>query len=265
MLRQQFCSIEPQFGSQINKSNPYSVGLKSLWLMNVGLGGEIFDSSGNDHRLDLYNNPLWGDSLKFSKLAFNASLSTYAYKNVPIGISGSNDRTTILWLRSTYTSGSQPLCSGTFSTGKMWGIRVAQIGADQIVQQAVLNGYRRWYFQNHLDGNWHQVVTRLRGGNNTNDLEAFGDGVQLSVYGTLSQTINTGDGNYTLGRSIDGSQSYTGDIALAAYYDRALSNDEIMELYINPFLMFNNIYNVYPSISISIPVIMYHLKQQGIS
>ena len=74
------------------------------------------------------------------------------------------------------------------------------------------------------DGQWHFIVSRRQGTTHT----IFGDGLTGFTSGTVSNTtLNTT--NLELGRAIEGGNPILGNIAVLNVYNRALSNEEILQ------------------------------------
>lgn len=150
-----------------------------------------------------------------------------------------SDRTYAAWIKGTALEGNV-LSFGSTDAGQHVHLHLEDSGT------TVKMGHwsHDWKFENltsYSDGVWHHVVLKTYEadtGNDEEEIELFIDGVSL---GALLQTngsefvmntnINNDEKTLTIARRNDGSKDYTGEIDDLRIYNRALTNEEILELF----------------------------------
>ena len=82
------------------------------------------------------------------------------------------------------------------------------------------------------DGVWHFYVGTFDG----NEVKAYFDGKLVNTTGSASFNFATADGAFRIGRTATASgDSLTGDITLPRVWSRAITADEALRLYVDPF------------------------------
>ncbi len=149
------------------------------------------------------------------------------------GIGGNNPRTISLWLRSTDT-GNGMVGWGAFSSGEKWHFRIDGTGQIRTEIEGSYNVGDMYV----ADGEWHHVVSVFEG-ENIEDITHYVDGVEnaVSSMGSTTVMINTAadeeSQDVSLGSRTQGDSwnRITGSLDDIRIYDRALSQEEVLELY----------------------------------
>lgn len=130
-----------------------------------------------------------------------------------LGISGSAARTVEAWIRTTTVThpgngGSQMVITdwGASSTGARFTFNVLWNNAIRL--EVAGNGVSGTIAVN--DGNWHHVAC-VYDPAATNTVKLYVDGV-LDTQGNISVSVNSSSGNFQIGRRIDASKYFNGDI-----------------------------------------------------
>jgi len=221
---------KPPLGSQIDFSHPLAKGLALCLLMNEGSGNKIYDLSGNgNHGVLMTNGPLWKPGRDGAALAFDG-----VNDQVECGISASfaanSPKTFILWINTSVT---------TAYNGLFWisyGYGFSMIDATNILLILSHNNYK--YFLGRAtcsDGQWHQLAITLTGLAQSDIASAkfyIDSKVQADGFINASAPIYAFD-RYWFGRGYGA--YFTGSMSQTMIYNRALSADEILDLYVNPY------------------------------
>jgi hypothetical protein len=237
---------KPPLGSQINWSHPLSKGLVGCWLMNEGSGDRIYDLSGKGNNGSLVGaNTLWnpgyinapgngGHYITFGykpsfvfgasdftisiKMVKNAASTTYSNAFfICRGSSGADSNTnSFRWLLSNDGNDEKSVFQIRFT-----GASVAVVGPSDLVIGRIY------------------TLTVMRSGDN---LFHFTDGVLDGTVSGATGTI-TGTGNYPLNigayaTTTTGSSSANAKVYHLSIYNRALSPQEVSQLYQSPYAMF---------------------------
>lgn len=233
---------KPLIGTQINWGHPLSRGIVACYLMNEGAGNRIYDLSlnGND---GLVNGAIWTASTKSTVLQFaNDDINIPDTDRLDFGDTDSFS-IVILARASVISQDSQRLVD-KYSGGGTAGYYVAydstsgHKGKIVLVLYPTLTQIR----SNNFPGNdlaWHHIVA----------VKEEGVGVHMYIDGVLH---NTGPDNTTGSHanaepfrigSFNGAgiAEFTGDMGVVLVYNRALSPQEISELYLNPYGMFQHV------------------------
>ena len=233
---------KPYLGTQLNLSHPLAQGLVGCWLMNEGAGNKAFDLSGNKNSGTFINSPVWA--------ANGLSLIPNQYVNM-----------------------------GDIST-----LKVAKITLAVMLCSSVTGNYQDVAGNNYYDGNagykiaitptgvmyFTVMKTSANGLTIPSNQWCLGvgtyDKINIKFYfnGLLIQSVP-----YTTTPAYDATQfkiglSYSdffnGKIAFVYVYDRALSAQEIAQLYVTPYCIFDEpempvwmMAAVTPPVSVSIP------------
>lgn len=221
--------IKPPCGSSINRSHALSNGLVACWLFNENGGTKINDISGRNNNGTLTNGPVWNNyalsfdgtddyidcgnspllafTTPFTVSFFAKASSTPAQYDGLIGFNDTSGSWSIGW-GFYWNSGSQMrFFAGSYSIG----------GTNESVT---------------TPGIWHQYT----GVYNGSKVFLYIDGINT----TNTTTVATaGDDILRIGelRTFGGAHSYNfnGEMFGVRLYNRALTYNEIIELYRNPF------------------------------
>lgn len=224
--------LKPRLGTPLNKSHRLSKGLVGCWLMNEGGGKTVYDLSGNGHKGTFVNQTTWVSGKYGPATYYDGTDDVIAIPNriwhdskftVVVGLSSADLTATVSALagsRDTANKGWSVRLEQWNDTGK-FGFTVEGVGdyasildspTEGICAVSVVDGSLVTYFVNG------QFDTDAIGAINNPDTA----GLYIGGVGTWG--------------GIDA--DYKGNIEFVLYYDRALSNSELLQLYRNPFCMF---------------------------
>jgi len=227
--------MKPRLGTPINKAISHKLGLVGCWLFNEAGGGQAFDLSGNGN-----TGTLVGDT-HFVPGKFGSCLN----------FDGDNDYV------DTINSSSQDFASGftlsawvkpanTDSDGRIiYRYDAASKDGYFLTQSSTGVGIWGFYvlvnptFDTALSnsaptGNWQHIVGVRE---NDGTLKLYVDGVLQTNTGTMAGAIDSNDG-LRIGIDISNSRDFNGQIDNVMIFNRALSANEIQQLYREPFCMF---------------------------
>ena len=238
-------TTKPPVGTQLDFSNPLNNGLAALWIFNEGTGNRVYDLSGNANN---------GTLINIASPPTTISGWNPGRLGPCISVDGIND----------YINVGQP--PSLMFTGAMtveaW-INPRSVVEDyRIIAKQGISGSRSWnlvsptkpYFQissNGTDIFYVQCASSINVNEWTHLVAVYIPSVALRIYknGILdgenttsipsSQYINNGM-DINIGRRPDGliEHQFPGSISKVSIWNRALSTQEIKQLYINPYDMF---------------------------
>lgn len=259
---------KPFPGARINWLHPCAKGQILSLLFNEGTGNQLWDYSLKGHT-NIIHGPAWtprtlgGSSVDGWVLDFNPVNdyvgSSFNFRN---DIGNGNPFTLISWINlDEYGSRDHATVLGsTYSGSERTYFLIRNTGNPFI-------GLGDWYAESSgvgltLDVWQHYAVTY--------------DGSNVKVYmnagipwdsGNIGSKI-FGNGAIRIGLQVNNANDFNGMISSVVIYNRALSNLEIINDYINPYEEYRwiNPAKLYIPAGggIPIPVIIYHLRQQGI-
>ncbi len=200
------------------------------WKLDEGTGTTAGDSSGNNHSLPLPNSPYqptWTGGILDSSLNFDGT-DDYVEATGYTGISGTNARTTAAWIRTTDTIGPIVYWGDKDTTGGLWDMRVSSTGKLRVL---VAGGPAIDGSTTINTGQWVHVAAVLpQGGNNTNQILLYVNGVLETGTTVTAGTINTiSDAAVRMGANETG-HYYAGQIDDIRIYSEALSAERVRAL-----------------------------------
>jgi hypothetical protein len=207
-------------------------GLTEYWKFDDGSGTTAVNSStkstASDGTLTGSTLPTWGTGHIGGGLDFNGTAGAYVLG--PSNYTGFNNNYTIsVWVKSTDTStNTKTLVTMYNGFGSVYAnLSFRKIGINQGIDFTSVGGATS-YYHDITDGNWHHLVaTRTIGGIET----VYDNGVQFGTNTATAGTLTMGFGNTTLRIGGRDTASMTGSLDEVRIYDRALSADEISQLY----------------------------------
>lgn len=218
--------------SQKQGSGRLDSGLTEYWKFDDGSGTTAVNSSAkstaSDGTLTGSTLPTWGAGYMNGGLDFSGVSGNYVLG--PSNYTGFNDNYTIsVWVKSTdATTNDKKLVTtynGFGSISELFYFK--KIGINQGIFFSSVGGSTN-YIHDITDGAWHHLVaTRTISGVET----VYADGVQIGQNTTTAGTLTMGFGNTTLRIGGATSGSMNGSLDEVRIYDRALSADEISQLY----------------------------------
>lgn len=225
---------KPPLGAKINWSHPLSRGVKGYWLMNEGSGSIVNDISGNGNygTLTGFSSPEtslsgWNPGQFGKTLHFDRATANFIALKYSTTLASGSEFSLSCWIKLYATDTNwRPLFGLTsnlhgFYNYSNWLYWEGATPSPNFLTTLFSNN--KWY---------HIVLTRDK----SNIAKVFVNGVKDINEPTKSNSMNLvnlgKDGSYNL---------YFGGIYdNAIYYNRALTNKEVMQLYIEPFCMFND-------------------------
>lgn len=236
---------KPPIGSTINWSHPLSKGLVGCWLMNEGVGNIVKDIARENNGILI--NTLWVSSQKY--------ISTY-YNNSSSYISCGNSLT--LQLTNTVTIGCYVNLT-TLSTGSSpdWTDYIVSKGNDSTAGVYALqhtgsaSGRRNFSFMRSSTAgtrywantpsnyNFTGIFYFVVGVDNGKVLKIYINGIFMGENTSVfTRQANTSD-NFEIGRSSGNTYYSNAKITNVIVYNRALSPQEIQQLYQEPYCFIN--------------------------
>jgi hypothetical protein len=217
---------KPPVGSQIDWSHPLSKGLVGCWLMNEGGGLKVFDISGNNLHGSIIGGALWSKNKK------------------GIGISCPTSTSNITVLKSRFFQQTKE------ATWIIYCFKPVFASPFFIYNEGSNTGYGIYsnpnvHFYCRIGGAWTDFNTiplientpyLLVGTASPIGVYAYINGIKLAGPGE-----NTGDLNPNttvdlyIGNSVSNSRQLDNTIMYVMIYNRALSPQEIQQLYIDPY------------------------------
>lgn len=229
---------KPLIGTQINWGHPLSKGLVGCWLMNEGAGDRIYDLSlnGNDGEIGVQF-PKWISGLTGSALDFDGVSDSISLPSSNVVFPDNNNWTTDVWFNIQSNTGN----------GRIFAAHYSAVAGSAIGHLSGNDDYR-FYFR---DGDNNVTISVIKTGlglNTWNFGVATYNGSVLKVYvnGAL-EFIKTDDfkgyGSFPAEfGAFDGDQfEFPGLIDSSRIWNRALSPQEVSELYLNPYGMFEHL------------------------
>jgi len=228
--------LKPRPFAKPSRGHQLSKGLVGYWLMNEGAGNKVYDLSGNGKTGTLNGSPVWTPSKFGSGIQFVSGDSDYI-SSPTVALSGI-DRTFVI---SFFNDGNTEY-EGVF-------LRTFDVTSDQskyhtgigfvnnnpnYVRAMVGNGTNYTAGTKTLIGTnvWVHIVAVIRGGQN---IKIFVDGIEKQSDATTYSPYTTAIGIY-IGRLA--TKYLDSRVDHAMIYNRALSAQEVAELYIRLFCMF---------------------------
>jgi hypothetical protein len=229
--------FKPPLGAQLNPGQPLARGLVGAWLLNEGGGTRAGDLSGNGNRLIAGATPaVWVPSPSGGALDFDTVSATSAHKSLRRVPDGATHITVIARLKwNTMANGPFVALNGQNRTG-----------AGRMYYNSAGGGREAWQFT---------ISGTVRASYGPGGLDAVGwyttacvyDGVDVRIYrnGVLGTTTNwpgelgTSNDVLEVGRYFNTGGVWDGQIAYLLIYSRALTANEIAQLYYDPYAMFD--------------------------
>jgi hypothetical protein len=238
-------NTKPPLGAKINWSHPLSKGIVGCWLFNEGMGDKVYDSSGNGNTgtLSGFSHPStptsgWNPG-KFGKaIAFDGS-NDYIIctaNSSAIKLSDTSSFSLISWVNPSVINNNM-LYVGEYPTSPQ-GVFLYVLGHNNnkaffyiekknILGTAIIS-------TNDIEIGKNICVC---GTYNGNILNLYVNGIVASSPVTKTFTgSTTNSGIIQMGKYV---LNYTGKISHNIIYNKCLSPSEVLQLYQEPFCMFN--------------------------
>lgn len=223
---------KPLLGSRIDPEHSLSRGLVLCLLMNEGSGNRTYDISGNGNNGIFDGNPLWNPGDRGQALAFDGLADYVDCGNASI-LNSPNELTIIVWLYQIVTAGQRVLIS-------KW------LGVDFSYFLDLDPTYLRLFLSSTGVDQFYETSSVAVPINAWGQIAGIYDGLSMRLFmngkkvasantGGIPASINSSVVPVYIGRTNVG--YFNSLISSVSIYNRALSAQEVQELYINPYAM----------------------------
>lgn len=248
---------KPFRGQQINKSHPLAKGLVGAWVMNEGTGNTVFDLSGN-------GNPATNNGADWipDGFDFNGSGGYLAINDGDfLDFEGATESFSVVFsFRPDNVLSHQALLYKMDANNDFWRIHIWNDNKITASLDAIDFSTSTGRF---TTGNIYHIAVVF---NKNKNGEIYVDGIQDGTPVALNnEVMNISYQSVLIGRA-PGVEPYyfNGRMYYAYIYNRALSSDEVSNLYREPYAMFQQsispaqLYYEAPVGGLSIPIAAYH-------
>lgn len=226
--------IKPFRGIQINKTHILTRGLISCWLMNEGSGSFIKDMSGNSFNGTFYGNTSWTKGKFGHALAFDGSGD---YVQISASIPTVNIFSISFWARSNVKPNGYRIFDKKSTWNAATGFTIHVEGSDDDLLAFIGANNTIGVLQNVVtswsSGTWYHIVAIFNG----TSVFVYRDGVYKGV--VTIQAVVASIQNLFIGKYQAAISDWNGSIDNIQIWSRVLSNREIIQLYREPFAMFD--------------------------
>lgn len=223
----------PFRGSQINKTHPLSKGLIGCWLFNENNDSYLHDSSYNNSTGFMIN-CIWSEGLDFN--------GTNSYVKLPnLNVGGFDEFSILLWVKAKSVT-SDGFVLGNWGTSYNFAIYADNHwtgdGWRAILRNAEPRDFNSPIIVNPVVLNeWTLLVITYR----RNDYHRFYvNGIEVFNVATTDYPMKTYTDEPRLGGDINNGRFFNGSIKYVLAYNRAISSEEITQLKVNPYGMFES-------------------------
>jgi len=227
--------LKPVLGSQIQLGHPLARGLVGCWLMNEGSGSKVADLSGNGNVGTLIADTHFVGGKFGSALSFDGTGDYVDLGNATaFDLTDPKNFTMSLWFNVPTTAGGKLIIKGVPNSTDGTGYDISLYSNPGIGIHVNNGSGAKEYIRNlaiNYAGAWHHVVATF---NNSLYARLYYDSGQI-VAGQFTKTpINTADS-----LKLTSEASYlSGLMDNVQIWNRALSAQEVRQLYMSPFGMF---------------------------
>lgn len=226
---------KPLPGTQINWLHPLSKDIIGCWLFNEGAGSKITDlANRNNGTFNTASTSNWIGGVHGRSLDFEGADNEITIPD-DASLDMGNVMTFSCWINPRNDLTRQTIFGPDNETGGFqFEINVSQ-GMIAIIVPGIF--VARTNVTEIKVNKWqHIVYTRTGTGSGTHAI--YSDGVLLELETDATADFTDATNDRKIGRRSSGSQLYTGLISDIRIWKRALSFEEVKQLYINPFAMF---------------------------
>jgi hypothetical protein len=205
-------------------------GLEAYWKFNSESGNTAKDSSVNSNSGSI-SGASWTDGRFEEALSFDGN-NDYVVADNYYGVAGTQPRTVTFWWKGTEITDHSWVKWGIDNAGEKYYVRAHEAGSECYLRVEVAGG-QNYGNTNVCDGEWHMLtVVFPDGSNSVHDHNLYVDTNQQPVNGG-DQSMNTDTSNKRVhvGHPLAHHAYANGKIDDVRIYDRALSENEIEQLY----------------------------------
>lgn len=239
---------KPLLGTPLKKGHPLAKGLVGCWLFNEGSGDKVADLSGNGSTGTFTGSapPTWVSGRRGSATNHTGSDGYIDCGNRGV-LSSRTAFTIIAHNRLTSLNNADALCGSIDDTTHQIGMLTSEpgIGDNNDIRVSVKDGLNTYGYTTadlNVVGVWNDwaVVFNGSGSGNADRLKFYHNAVlqSLTFVGTIPASTAVITSPFSIGAWGAGVNDWTGDISHVFIYNRALSAQEIQQLYFDPFCMF---------------------------
>jgi len=223
--------VKPALGSQIDPQHPISQGLVMALCMLEGAGNRTYDLTHNGNDGVFQSGPLWKPGRNGTAISFDG-VNDYVDCGNDVSLNPTTALTMAAWIKSTGNAESDARIVAKRARDAAYEMMlITATGRIQIYIKTPLGGTSVNSISSVNDGEWHFIAV-------TRD-EAV---VKIYIDGMLDVTSNCDTGsvanksNLYIGRYPGGAIRYfNGIIDDVRIWNRALSAQEVQDLYTNPY------------------------------
>jgi len=237
----------------VNRSHPLARGLVGAWAFEDGGGTTLRDVSGHGLDLSVVNMtpPDWQRGRYGGMLDFDDGTTNEAVSARNLGISGSQPRSISVWFRPDSSVSRQTILAfGATASNAYWALEynaywstsgIGSGGGHAESLNLIVVGADVYLTSIVEVGAWHHVVV-VQSGSTSGTIEVFVDGVNRPLVSkSPATTINTTDSPISVGYDgIYNRQPFEGPIADLNIWNRALSANEVRDLYSDPWSLYRS-------------------------
>ncbi len=222
---------KPLIGTQVNWGHPLSRGLVGCWLMNEGAGDRIYDLSLNGNDGVFVNDPAWvagqvGLAIDFD--GGNDSVDCGSFQNF------TEPFTVLVKAKANLATGNADICEKFSALGVNF--LILKVSAEwRFYCGGVSTPNSARFSPSLMAGAWADIVGVWNG----TDTLIYFDGVYRAKAVIPLAPTSTAT-NLLIGRRYNNTSAFPGQISSVLIYNRTLSAEEISELYLNPYGMFEH-------------------------
>ena len=223
-------NFKPPYGARLNRDHPLSRGLVMALLMNEGSGNRTYDLTGNGNDGVLTNGPLWKPGRNGAAISFDGN-NDYVGCGSGLTLQPSSGITYAVQIRPTVTGQH-----GIISSAGNWYERAYLYLRNQENRQIAFGVDDVSCFRtgNIINGRHAYIVGTYSKSTGAarlyQDTKIIGSGQWTGPIVTTADSLIIG-----YGPGIVAPQRFLGLISDVRIWNRALSPDEVQDLYINPY------------------------------
>ncbi len=235
---------KPPLGSLVNPHHPLADKLVGCWIMNEGGGDKVFDLGKRGLHLSAGGTPEWGIGERGQNVILDGVSEDYF--QIEVAALSSHPITMLCWFNPDADDNNETLlwvgdkASQNYGTGIDYNGTEANDPVEAFSYNAPGQFYASVYETNGFANTWHQLVGVFA--SNTSRLVYF-DGKPGTE--DTNNSVPSGYDRTSIGalRRPADTGYFSGKIACAMIWNRVLTENEIQQLFANPYAMFEPIFD----------------------
>lgn len=226
---------KPNLGDRINWGDPITKGLVGCWLMNEGSGNTVYDLSGSGNN-GTVTGATWTGSTFGPCLSFDGSSKVGSRVRFP-AITINVAYTVILW-SSTADAAQRMMCQVAGSGDRFIVELASSVSENHQIRYGHWNGTSYNAVSKYVPDTTASEIKFIACVQYTDNTHALWVDMVPSDGTTAPNSPGATAGVFWLGTDSIGTPSFVGRQAACLVYNRALSQSEIHQIYLDPFRMF---------------------------